>query len=538
MKPLSIHVYSLLLLLAVAGCSKSADSQPENVIMPENLSITQSMATGKVVLSWSNPNSSVDGFEVSYKPVGTEQYVALAKLPADARSYVVDQEIAPDASYYFAVAALRGDSRSYPATSLYKVIKADAIKGVRILRTYASHAGVGIEYEPANLFVGERKSFGLIVTRTPEESAEPILDIPAPADLKGKSGCMQMIPITRLPKDATEIYVRAYALGDKSRYVSEPSKVVLPEQPAAIKLDWKEVTPDGLKGKVEVYSTTSTLNGRPFNAWYAVGNPEKSRIKRNDPSTNTSLTEQAKQLSKALVLVNGSYFYMNTTLGIYGHNGLKGVNQPLRGSLRTQHPEYNVMYPAMRGFFGVTKEGDARIYWGGSEAGEPHLYEHPMPILLGEARYDSYLPEIVGKPVEWVPYYGLSGGPVVLKDGRVPVDFTPFREGDEYYLANFELMPYDIFGSDIRPDRTAVGIREDGRIVLFVCDGRILESKGADLVELAQIMKGLGCKDALNLDGGGSTNMWVSGEIVNHKDIVPATGDTRAIKSIIGFFEK
>ena len=99
-------------------------------------------------------------------------------------------------------------------------------------------------------------------------------------------------------------------------------------------------------------------------------------------------------------------------------------------------------------------------------------------------------------------------------------------------------MPYDIFGSDIRPDRTAVGIREDGRIVLFVCDGRIPESKGADLVELAQIMKGLGCKDALNLDGGGSTNMWVSGEIVNHKDIVAATGDTRAIKSIIGFFEK
>ena len=32
--------------------------------------------------------------------------------------------------------------------------------------------------------------------------------------------------------------------------------------------------------------------------------------------------------------------------------------------------------------------------------------------------------------------------------------------------------------------------------------------------------------------------MWVSGEIVNHKDIVAATGDTRAIKSIIGFFEK
>lgn len=60
MKPLSIHVYSLLLLLAVAGCSKSADSQPENVIMPENLSITQSMETGRVILSWSDPNSSVD----------------------------------------------------------------------------------------------------------------------------------------------------------------------------------------------------------------------------------------------------------------------------------------------------------------------------------------------------------------------------------------------------------------------------------------------------------------------------------------------
>ena len=63
----------------------------------------------------------------------------------------------------------------------------------------------------------------------------------------------------------------------------------------------------------------------------------------------------------------------------------------------------------------------------------------------------------------------------------------------------------DPFGY-IRHPRTAVGITEDDKIVLLVVDGRQPElSNGASLSDLAYIMANLGVKDALNLDGGGSS---------------------------------
>jgi exopolysaccharide biosynthesis protein len=43
-------------------------------------------------------------------------------------------------------------------------------------------------------------------------------------------------------------------------------------------------------------------------------------------------------------------------------------------------------------------------------------------------------------------------------------------------------------------------------------DGRTAESHGMTLPELAEFLKILKCKNALNLDGGGSTTMWIQGQ--------------------------
>lgn len=54
--------------------------------------------------------------------------------------------------------------------------------------------------------------------------------------------------------------------------------------------------------------------------------------------------------------------------------------------------------------------------------------------------------------------------------------------------------------------RTAVGIKADGNIIFYTLDGRQSgHSYGAQLKTLAQRMVELGCVDAINLDGGGST---------------------------------
>ncbi len=56
--------------------------------------------------------------------------------------------------------------------------------------------------------------------------------------------------------------------------------------------------------------------------------------------------------------------------------------------------------------------------------------------------------------------------------------------------------------------RTAVGIKADGTVVLYVLDGRQTGySYGAKQSTIAQRLKELGCVDAINLDGGGSTTI-------------------------------
>ncbi|MCQ2278187.1 MAG: phosphodiester glycosidase family protein [Bacteroidales bacterium] len=60
-----------------------------------------------------------------------------------------------------------------------------------------------------------------------------------------------------------------------------------------------------------------------------------------------------------------------------------------------------------------------------------------------------------------------------------------------------------------RHNRTAVGVRKNGTVILFTVDGRLNESAGCSIYELTAIMQWLGCVDAVNLDGGGSTGLWL-----------------------------
>ena len=87
--------------------------------------------------------------------------------------------------------------------------------------------------------------------------------------------------------------------------------------------------------------------------------------------------------------------------------------------------------------------------------------------------------------------------------------------------------------------RTAIGVCEDGRIILYTIDGRQSgHSYGVQLKTLAKRMKELGCVDALNLDGGGSTQIYIqlpgkSGPSLVNK---PSDGRERKVSTFI-FFE-
>lgn len=93
----------------------------------------------------------------------------------------------------------------------------------------------------------------------------------------------------------------------------------------------------------------------------------------------------------------------------------------------------------------------------------------------------------------------ISGGPYLVKDGEVYVDMTAQK--------------LQSIGG--RNPRTAIGYTKDNDMIMLVADGREGHSVGLTLMELADFMQSLGCVNAINLDGGGSTVMYVNGSIVN-----------------------
>lgn len=69
-----------------------------------------------------------------------------------------------------------------------------------------------------------------------------------------------------------------------------------------------------------------------------------------------------------------------------------------------------------------------------------------------------------------------------------------------------------------RHNRTALGIRPDGTTLLVVADGRFKhKAEGLSLPELERVMRWLGCTEAINLDGGGSSTMYIKDNgVVNY----------------------
>ena len=106
----------------------------------------------------------------------------------------------------------------------------------------------------------------------------------------------------------------------------------------------------------------------------------------------------------------------------------------------------------------------------------------------------------------------VGAGPTLVKDGEV------------YVTADAEQFPNDIRVG--RAPRSAFGITQYGDYIFAVVDGRQAHSKGCTLEEWARILKNtFGAVEAVNLDGGGSTELVFKGSLINK----PSDGRERAV---------
>ena len=271
-------------------------------------------------------------------------------------------------------------------------------------------------------------------------------------------------------------------------------------------------------------------------------NPQLSSSRLASKSTITTLARK----NNSLVAINGTYFkpqtgvplgtlmingkmytgpiYNRVAMGIFedgfdmarlelnaqvksfkGNIKVDNINQPrmLSTHVIVYTPEWGSFAPPSPKYGKQIAVENGKIVSIGTQA-------MPIPhngyVIVGpnERLAKLYKAKLVALDIKTIPNWDnvkhiISGGPYLVKNGEIFVDMTEQKLGA-------------IGGKN---PRTAIGYTQDGNFIMVAVDGREGASVGLTLKELAWFMKSIGCTNAMNLDGGGSTVMYVNGRVVN-----------------------
>ncbi len=146
------------------------------------------------------------------------------------------------------------------------------------------------------------------------------------------------------------------------------------------------------------------------------------------------------------------------------------------------------------------------VRWGGSDHG------YVAPLAFGDHQVELRRHEDTSGLAPWMREV-VSGHPTVLADGASRASDDPLCTA--------------------RHPRTAVGLSADRRtLVLAVVDGRATGRIGMTCAEEAALLRELGASEGLNMDGGGSSTMWLGGRVLNH----PSDGSPRVVANHLALF--
>lgn len=126
--------------------------------------------------------------------------------------------------------------------------------------------------------------------------------------------------------------------------------------------------------------------------------------------------------------------------------------------------------------------------------------------------------------LKWRAFPRYTGAFIITTKGKLVIEkksdhrkYTANKKYDDVLIAGYLLMddgskvslPDDKFVTKRHP-RTCLGVTSKNKVILVTVDGRSDQADGMNLNELTDLMVSLGCTDAINLDGGGSTTMWLA----------------------------
>jgi hypothetical protein len=261
-----------------------------------------------------------------------------------------------------------------------------------------------------------------------------------------------------------------------------------------------------LPSSIRVYSTETPTEGKPNKAYYV-------SIDMNDRSVNFStrigngkrLTPQQyfQTENQPLLVMNCTFFEFvhNSNLNVVMRDGkllsYQVQQTPAKGK------DSGLYHHFLGSAIGINARRKADVAWLYVDSSSRYPLAIQVPIKSwkdADARpaASAFLQQ--GRFRKWKMQTAVGGGPVLLQQGNILI-----TNNEERKFAGTAIK-------DKHP-RTAMGYTADGRLILLVVEGRNPgKAEGATLTQLAEMFRQLGCVEALNLDGGGSSCLLVNGK--------------------------
>lgn len=301
-----------------------------------------------------------------------------------------------------------------------------------------------------------------------------------------------------------------------------------PEQDATIG-NWTDVTADygTLPEGIKVYKSPSTLEGKKAIAYVAIADLSKvswdiwsiSDPEMDGTDDDFRTPANVYKEGKWSVVINAGFFYASGGKN-YSSSLAVRESKVLAYNINYASEDWVKMYYPTRAALLESESGEFDACWTYKTWDSHYMYPSPAentwessPAATPTASYPKGGKKFAAKT-------GIGGGPLLIDDGKFRNTFV-----EELFNGASGIGP------ESNQPRTAVGVTEDKKMVLFVCEGRQMTEgvRGLTTGDVANVLLDLGCVEAINLDGGGSSCMLINGK----GTIKVSDGSQRAVGSTI-----
>lgn len=292
---------------------------------------------------------------------------------------------------------------------------------------------------------------------------------------------------------------------------------------------WTEVSSDygKLPEHIKVYKSPEKLEGKQAIAYIAVADLtsaiwdiwsiKDAEMAGTSDAFKTPATVYAE--TSCPVVINAGFFYSSDGLNYSSSLAVRN-SELLAYNINYASEDWVTIYYPTRAAFIESEDGKFDACWTYKGRSAHYMYPSPAentwesrPAKTPSASYPEGGEIFAAKTA-------IGGGPLLVDGGKFRNTYV-----EELYNGASGISP------DSNQPRTAIGVTVDKKMIVFVCEGREMTEGVAGLTtaDVANVLIDLGCVEAINLDGGGSSCMLINGR----QTIKPSDGAQRRVGSTI-----